>query len=131
MTYHKTGTREEWLAARLELLEAEKELAAPHLSLHVRARLHGRVSVLLGDRGRLQRLRRPPRQSRCHALRGVTGAARETAGIQAADGLELPLGLFVRQRLQLRLPGGAHQRAVAVGIRRVQLPRSGRAAAGE
>jgi predicted dithiol-disulfide oxidoreductase (DUF899 family) len=26
MTDHKTGTREEWLAARLELLEAEKEL---------------------------------------------------------------------------------------------------------
>jgi predicted dithiol-disulfide oxidoreductase (DUF899 family) len=26
MTDHKTGTREEWLAARLELLAAEKEL---------------------------------------------------------------------------------------------------------
>src|SRR5215472_179712 len=26
MTAHKTGTREEWLAARLEMLEAEKEL---------------------------------------------------------------------------------------------------------
>ena len=26
MTSHKTGTREEWRAARLELLEAEKEL---------------------------------------------------------------------------------------------------------
>jgi predicted dithiol-disulfide oxidoreductase (DUF899 family) len=26
MTQHKTGTRQEWLAARLELLEAEKEL---------------------------------------------------------------------------------------------------------
>jgi predicted dithiol-disulfide oxidoreductase (DUF899 family) len=26
MTQHRTGTREEWLAARLELLEAEKEL---------------------------------------------------------------------------------------------------------
>jgi predicted dithiol-disulfide oxidoreductase (DUF899 family) len=26
MTEHKTGTREEWLSARLELLEAEKEL---------------------------------------------------------------------------------------------------------
>src|SRR5271155_2167267 len=26
MTAHKTGTRQEWLAARLELLEAEKEL---------------------------------------------------------------------------------------------------------
>ena len=25
MTKHMTGTREEWLAARLELLEAEKE----------------------------------------------------------------------------------------------------------
>lgn len=26
MTTHTTGTREEWLAARLELLDAEKEL---------------------------------------------------------------------------------------------------------
>src|SRR6266851_4889388 len=26
MTNHKTGTREEWLAARMELLKAEKEL---------------------------------------------------------------------------------------------------------
>lgn len=26
MTKHSTGTREEWLAARLKLLEAEKEL---------------------------------------------------------------------------------------------------------
>ena len=26
MTDHKTGTHEEWLAARLQLLEAEKEL---------------------------------------------------------------------------------------------------------
>ena len=26
MTKHMTGTREEWLAARLELLQAEKEL---------------------------------------------------------------------------------------------------------
>jgi predicted dithiol-disulfide oxidoreductase (DUF899 family) len=26
MTTHKAGTREEWLAARLELLKAEKEL---------------------------------------------------------------------------------------------------------
>ena len=26
MTTHKTGTREEWLAARLELLKSEKEL---------------------------------------------------------------------------------------------------------
>ena len=30
MTTHMTGTREEWLAARLELLEAEKELTRRH-----------------------------------------------------------------------------------------------------
>jgi predicted dithiol-disulfide oxidoreductase (DUF899 family) len=29
MTQHTTGTREEWLAARLELLAAEKELTPP------------------------------------------------------------------------------------------------------
>ena len=32
-----------------------------------------------------------------HALRGVAGSARETAGVQAADGVELPLGVVVRQ----------------------------------
>jgi predicted dithiol-disulfide oxidoreductase (DUF899 family) len=99
MTTHKTGTREHWLTARLELLQAEKKLtrrsdelarrrqelpwvridkeyrfetdegsaslsdplprplAAPHLSLHVRNRLHGRLCDLLDDRGRLQRVR--------------------------------------------------------------------------
>ena len=145
MTTHTTGTREEWLAARLELLEAEKELtrrsdelarrrqelpwvrvdkeyrfetdegqrlaggslqralAAPRLSLHVRARLQGRLPVLLGDRRRLQRHRRASRQPRRDALGGVARAAREAAGVQAADGLDLPLGVVARQRLQLRL----------------------------
>ena len=138
-----TGTREEWLAARLELLEAEKELtrrsdelarrrqelpwvridkavpirdrrgerlagrslpralAAPRLPLHVRARLQGGLSVLLGDRGRVQRLRRPPGEPRRHAFGGVAGAAREAAGVQAADGVDVSLGVLVRQRLQL------------------------------
>src|SRR5262245_14037732 len=101
MTKHKTGTREAWLAARLELLEAEKELtrrsdelarrrqelpwvrvdkeyrfetdegsasladlfsgalAAARLPLHVWPRLQGGLSLLLDDRGRLQRLRWP------------------------------------------------------------------------
>ena len=145
MTKHMTGTRNEWLAARLELLEAEKELtrrsdelarqrqelpwvridkeyrfetdegsasltgplpralAAPRLPLHVRARLHGGVSVLLGDRGRVRRPRRPPGQPRRHAVGGVAGAAREAAGIQAADGVDVPLGVLARQRLQRRL----------------------------
>jgi predicted dithiol-disulfide oxidoreductase (DUF899 family) len=95
MTERRTGTREEWLAARLELLEAEKELTrrsdelarqrqqlpwvriekdydfdtdegkaslaepvrralpASCLPLHVRARVHGGLSGLLGGSGLL------------------------------------------------------------------------------
>jgi predicted dithiol-disulfide oxidoreductase (DUF899 family) len=48
------------------------------------------VSVLLGDRGRLRRRRRPPGQPRRHALGGVAGASREAAGVQAADGWAFP-----------------------------------------
>src|SRR6266849_1645904 len=73
----------------------QRTLPTTYLSLHVRARVHGRVSVLLGDRGRLRWLRRPPCESRRHALRGVSSSPAETAGVQAADGLELPLGGFV------------------------------------
>src|SRR5260370_1393000 len=147
MTAHKTGTREEWLAARLELLEAEKALTrrGDELARWRQELPWGRIgkeyrfetgqgtaalAALVAGRGRARPLRRPPGESRRHALRGVAGSAGETAGVPAADGLELPLGVVVRQRLQLRLPGGAHQGAVAVGSRRVQLPRDGRAAAG-
>jgi NAD(P)-dependent dehydrogenase (short-subunit alcohol dehydrogenase family) len=38
MTKHMTGTRNEWLAARLELLEAEKELTAQQRAGAVAAR---------------------------------------------------------------------------------------------
>ena len=105
MTHHSTGTREEWLSDRLELLDAEKdltrrsdELARQRQQLpwvrmekdyrfetdeggasladlfggrsqllmyhsHVRDELHGRLSGLRIDRGWLQRLRRPSRES--------------------------------------------------------------------
>ena len=39
MTKHATGTREAWLAARLELLEAEKELTRRRGELARAARL--------------------------------------------------------------------------------------------
>ena len=55
---------------------------------------HGRVRSLLRDRGRVQRLRRPPGQPRCDAFGGVAGAAREAAGVQAADGVDVPLGVL-------------------------------------
>ena len=134
MTKHRTGTRDEWLAARLELLAGGEgahpaqrragaaaagaavgpdrqgvpirhrrgerlaggslpgALAAARLPLHVRARLQGGVSVLLGDRRRVRRLRRPPGQPRRHAVGGVAGAAGEAAGVQAADGLDASPG---------------------------------------
>ncbi len=166
MTDHKTGTREEWLAARLDLLSAEKELTrrsddvarqrqelpwvrvdkdyqfetedgAASLADLFRGRSQllvyhfmfgpdytAGLPVLLRDRGRLQRFRGPPRQPRCHAVRGVTRAAGEDPGLQAADGLELPVRVVVRQRLQLRLRGGAHQAGVGSGGHQVQLRHS-------
>jgi len=48
------------------------------------------VSVLLGDRGRVQRHRRPPREPRRHDFSGVAGGAPEAAGKQAADGWTFP-----------------------------------------
>ena len=50
------------------------------------------LPVLLGDRGRLQRVRRPPGQPRRDALGGLAGAAGEAAGVQAADGLDASPG---------------------------------------
>ena len=131
MTNHKTGTREQWLAARLELLKAEKELTRrsdelarqrqelPWVRIDKEYRFETdegtprsptssegarssssttscsgpttpQVSGLLGDRGRVQRLRRPPGEPRRHACGGVAGAAREAAGVQTADGWSFP-----------------------------------------
>ena len=136
MTDHKTGTRKEWLAARQDLLEAEKRSRGAATNWRGSARscpgtgstsstasrpprtwaslanlFHGRSQLLvyrwsvtscsgtakpqdpdlLGERGWLQRLRRPPRQSQCHAVCRLTGSAGGTASLQAADRLELPL----------------------------------------
>jgi predicted dithiol-disulfide oxidoreductase (DUF899 family) len=167
MTDHKTGTREEWLAARLELLEAEKALTRrsdelarqrqelPWVRIDKEYRFEsdeGTASLADLFQGRSQLLIYhfmfgPEYRAGCPScsaiadgfdgsvvhlanhdvtlLRGVAGSAREAAGVQAADGLELPLGVVVRQRLQLRLPRSAHRGGVAVGSRRVQLPRGG------
>src|SRR5438552_7557853 len=78
----------------------QRSLAAPHLPLHVRARLHGRLSVLFSDRRWLRRLRRAPGQPRLDSRGGLARADREAAGIQAQDGLELPVGIVVPERLQ-------------------------------
>src|SRR5437867_9049829 len=78
--------------------------------------------MLLGDRGRVQRLCRPPGQPRRHAFGGVAGAAREASGVQAADGVDVSLGVLARQRLQPRLQRLVHRGATARGGHRIQLP---------
>jgi predicted dithiol-disulfide oxidoreductase (DUF899 family) len=77
MTTHMTGTREEWLAARLELLHAEKDLTRQSDELAQRRQAlpwvkvdkdytfdtDGGAASLLDDRGCLQRLGASPGQS--------------------------------------------------------------------
>jgi len=89
---HRRGQR---LAGR----PLPRALTAPCISLHVRARLHGGMSGLLGDRRRLRRLGSPPGQPRRHTFSGVARASREAAGVQAAYGVDVSLGIIARQRL--------------------------------
>src|SRR5262249_30886720 len=96
--------------------------AAPRISLHVWTQLHGGVSILLGNRGWIQRLCRPPGKPRCHALGSVACSACDAAGVQAADGLDVSMGVIGRQRLQLRFQCLDNRGATARGGRRIQLP---------
>ena len=139
--------RDEWLAARKELLGREKEMtrardalnadaaraahgrgreglrlrrarrtgrparpvrrppAAHRAALHVRSRVGGRLPEL-HRRGRrdLRRTARAPARPRHDARRRLAGAAREARAVPAEAGLDVPLVLLLRQRLQLRLP---------------------------
>ena len=144
MTDHKVVSREEWAAAREELLDARRstpgcgdELARQRRELPwVRVEKEYRFETDDGPRtlaelfdGRTQllvyhfmfgpsvrgwlpdllldgrhRRRRPPAPACARRDDDVrlAGAAREAAGLQAADGLEHALGLVGGNRLQLR-----------------------------
>ena len=71
--------------------------------------------LLLPDRGRLQRLRSPPSQPRCHTYSGVAGSSLKVPGLQVADGVDVPLGVIAWERLQLRLKRVVHRGATARG----------------
>src|SRR2546430_7380074 len=69
-------------------------------------------------------IRRPPRSTLFpyttlfrSAFGGVAGASREAAGVQAADGVDVSVGVLARQRLQLRLQRLVHRGATARGAR--------------
>ena len=138
-------SREEWLAARKQLLAKEKELtrardrvnadrrrlpmvrvdkpytfegpngtvgparpvrgpaATGDAPLHVRPGMgRGLPELLLGRRR--DRQAAAAARAQHHARRGVAGAVREARRLPRADGLDVPLVLLLRQRLQLRLP---------------------------
>jgi len=162
MMKHMTTTREKWLAARLDLLEAEKELTRqsdalaerrqelpwvrvdktyrfeteegsatlpdlfrgrsqlPRLSLHVRARLQGRLPVLLGHRDGFDGFAIHLANHDVTLMAVVAGAARQAAGLQAANGLEVSLGLLAWRRLQFRLQRFLLRGAAAPGSDRIQ-----------
>jgi predicted dithiol-disulfide oxidoreductase (DUF899 family) len=125
-TKHTTGTREEWLAARLELLKAEKELT--HRSDEVARKRQelpwvridkgyrfdtdeGQASLADLFKGRSQLLVYhfmfgpdytagcPSCSAIADGFNGITThfarAAGKAAGIQAAFGMDLPLGLVL------------------------------------
>ena len=154
---HQIVSREEWLAARLGLLEDEKELTRrsdelarrrqelPWVRIDKDYRFEtdeGSASLADLFRGRSQLLVYhfmfgPDYTAGCPSCStiadgfdgfvvhlanhdvtlcgGVAGAAREAAGVQAADGMDVSLGVLARQRLQLRLQRLVHRRATARG----------------
>ena len=156
-------SRDEWLAARLALLEEEKKLtrrsdeiarqrqALPWVRIDKDYQFdtdEGRASLADLFKGRSQLLIYhfmfgPDYKAGCPscsaiadgfdssvvhlANHDVTLAAvsrappSETPGIQAAHGLDFPLGVVIRQRLQPGLPRHIHRRATAQRHYRIQL----------
>jgi predicted dithiol-disulfide oxidoreductase (DUF899 family) len=162
MTTHKTSTREEWLAARLDLLKAEKELTRrsdevarqrqelPWVRIEKEYRFdtdEGSASLADLFRGRSQLLIYhfmfgPDYTAGCPACSaiadGFNGVAVHLANhdvmlwavsraplakLQAYKrrGMDLSMGVLIRQRLQLRLQRRDYRGATAQGRLRIQL----------
>jgi predicted dithiol-disulfide oxidoreductase (DUF899 family) len=118
-------SREEWLAARKELLVKEKELTrardrvnadrrrlpmvrvdkeyvfdGPDGEVRLLDLFEGRRQLVLGDR-RPDRQPHPPERPQHHPGGSVSCAVREHRAVPAADGLDVSVVLLGRQRLQL------------------------------
>ncbi len=143
MATHTTGTREEWLTARLEAARGREGISRDAAtswrgggrscrgcaidkdyrfdtdegSASLQTCFDGRSQLLVyhfmfgpdytagcpscsaiadGFNGS----RRSSGEPRCDADGGVAGAAREAAGVQAADGVDVSMGVLVRRRFQ-------------------------------
>ena len=79
-----------------------RPLPAADLPLHVRPELRGRLPGELLDRRLVRQSDPAPEGSRRDADRRLRGADREAAGLSRADGVELQLGVELRERFQRR-----------------------------
>src|ERR1700734_3115502 len=153
MTSHKFGTREEWLAARLELLDAEKDLT--RASDELARRRQELPWVRVGKQYRFETDQGPASlaalfQGRSqllvyHFMFGPDYTAGCPSCSAIADGFNGSVVHLAHHDVTLcavsraplaklqayqRRRGRGHPGAVAVGSRRVQLQRDGPAAAG-
>src|ERR1051325_11579678 len=80
-----------------------RPFAAADLPPDVRPDLRAGLPGLHRSRRSLRRRAAAPEQPRRHADRGLPRADREAARVQAANGLEVPVRVVLRERLQLRL----------------------------
>src|SRR5918999_3536023 len=95
-----------------------RALTAARLQHHVRPRLHQRrLPGVHQPRRRARRLARPPEPPRRDADLLLAGADRAADRLQAADGLAVPLRLYLQQRLRLRLRPCADRGAGGGGSR--------------
>jgi len=96
MASHKTGTREEWLAARLELLDAEKELTRRGDEVARRRQALPWVRV---DKD----YRSTPRRGRRRSLTGSVDArsCSSTTPIRRTRGVSAPCGEAELHRIPL------------------------------
>ncbi len=102
-----------------------RQLAAARLPLHVRPRLgRGLPELLLAD-GPRRDPAGPSRAPRRQLRRRLARTAGEAARVPLADGVDVPVGVVVRARLQLRLQGLLDRRAAAAGVQLHAGARSG------
>ena len=106
-------------ASLLDLFDGRRQLIVGHFMFDP-SWDDGCPSCSAGADEIVRRPARAPARPRHDARLRLARAAREDRGLQGAQGLDVPLVLVVRQRLQLRLP--RHARRVG-RAGRVQLPR--------
>src|SRR5215831_17449173 len=103
MENNKIVSRNEWIEARKQLLEKEKELTRLQDKLSAERRQQPWVKVeknYVFDGGRSsQRQHRAPCAPRCDAAGRLPSSNAQDRSVQEAHGLALQVGILIRERL--------------------------------